>query len=66
MKQEERNRVEIIFSTNEKIVSTFEENDQVINTAAGILVGKLLDYVQSGGDLKKLSPEKIFGKKEEL
>ena len=63
---QETNRVEIDFSANKTVFSPFEENNRIINTAAEILTNKFLDFVKSGGNVKNLTPDKVFGKKEIL
>ena len=63
---QETNRVEIDLSTNKTVFMPFVESKETIKTVAGVLTNKLLDYVNSGGNIKNLTPDKIFGKKERL
>ncbi len=58
--------MEIDLSTNETEISPFEADKELINKAASILANKLLDFANSGGDIKNITPKDIFGKKEEL
>ena len=44
----------------------YVESKDTLKTAASLLTNKLLDYVNSGGYIKNLTPDKIFGKKERL
>ena len=44
----------------------FAESNETLKTAADVLTNKLLDYVNSGGNVKNLTPDKVFGKKEIL
>ena len=63
---QETNQVEIDLSTNRTVFMPFAESKETIKTAADILTNKLLDYVNSDGNIKNLTPDKIFGKKERL
>ena len=63
---QETNRVEIDLSTNKTVFMPYLESKEAIKTAADILTNKLLDYVNLGGNIKNLTPDKIFGKKERL
>jgi len=63
---QETNRVEIDLSTNKTVFMPFAESNETLKTAADVLTNKLLDYVNSGGNVKNLTPDKVFGKKEIL
>ena len=63
---QETNRVEIDLSTNKTVFMSFAESNETLKTAADVLTNKLLDYVNSGGNVKNLTPDKVFGKKEIL
>ena len=63
---QETNRVEIDLSTNRTVFMPYVESKEALKTAANLLTNKLLDYVNSGGYTKNLTPDKIFGKKERL
>lgn len=63
---QETNRVEIDLSTNRTVFMPYVESKEALKTAANLLTNKLLDYVNSGGEIKNLTPDKIFGKKERL
>lgn len=63
---EELNKVEIDLSTNETEISPFEADQELINKVASILANKILDFANSGGDIKNITPKALFGNKEEL
>ena len=63
---DEINKVEINLSTNETENYPFEADQSTILRAANILANKILDFTNSGGDIKNLTPKALFGKKEEL
>ena len=63
---DEINKVEINLSTNQTETYPFEENKEQLTIAASILVNKILDFANQGGDIKNLTPKTLFGKKEEL
>ena len=63
---DEINKVEINLSTNQTVNSPFEADQSTILRAASILVNKILDFANSGGDIKNITPKTLFGKKEEL
>ena len=64
MKRQETNQIEIDLPTSKTVRLPFEENSHLVTNAAGILTNKLLDYVRVGGNVKNLTPDKIFGRKE--
>ena len=63
---EEFNKVEINLSTNQTETYPFEADKEQLTIAASILASKILDFASNGGDIKKLTPKTLFGKKEEL
>jgi len=63
LKRQETNQIEIDLSTSKTVRLPFEENSQIITTAAGILTNKFLDHVRVGGNVKNLTPDQIFGRK---
>ena len=64
MKRQETNQIEIDLSTSKTVRLPFEENSHLVTNAAGILTNKFLDYVRAGGNVKNLTPDKIFGRKD--
>ena len=63
---DEINKVEINLSTNQTENLPFEADKELINKVSSILASKILDFANQGGDIKKLTPKTLFGKKEEL
>ena len=63
---EEFNKVEIDLSTNKTEISPFEADKEQLTIAASILTSKILDFANSGGDIKNITPKTLFGNKEEL
>ena len=58
--------MEINLSTNETEKFPFEADQNTILRAASILANKILDFANSGGDIKNITPKTLFGNKEEL
>ena len=63
---DEINKVEINLSTNATENYPFEADQSTILRAASILANKILDFANQGGDIKNITPNTLFGKKEEL
>ena len=63
---EEFNKVEIDLSTNETETYPFKADKEQLTRAASILASKILEFANQGGDIKKLTPKALFGKKEGL
>ena len=63
---DEINKVEINLSTNETENYPFEADQSTILRAANILANKILDFANSGGYIKNITPKTLFGNKEEL
>ena len=63
---DEINKLEINLSTNETEKFPFEADQNTILRAASILANKILDFANSGGDIKTITPKTLFGNKEEL
>ena len=63
---DEINKVEINLSTNETENYPFEADQSTILRAASILANKILDFANSGGDIKNITPKTLFDNKEEL
>ena len=57
------NCVEINFGTKQTTYGELNLPDEKLKASATILANILLDYMKSGGDMKDITPSKVFGQR---